>query len=76
MNIVLTNISSSKLNAESSKQIKKRRIDLDDLKCKNRGKEIASMMNGQIITIKKDPKFRHAPAFAEAGSAKAGIQNH
>ena len=24
----------------------------------------------------KSPKFRHAPAFAGAGSAKAGIQNY
>jgi hypothetical protein len=26
--------------------------------------------------LAKSPKFRHAPAFAGAGSAKAGIQNY
>jgi hypothetical protein len=29
-----------------------------------------------IDELVKSPKFRHAPAFAGAGSAKAGIQNY
>ena len=31
---------------------------------------------GKIDELVKSPKFRHAPAFAGAGSAKAGIQNY
>jgi hypothetical protein len=30
----------------------------------------------KIDELAKSPKFRHAPAFAGAGSAKAGIQNY
>ena len=30
----------------------------------------------KVDKLAKSPKFRHAPAFAGAGSAKAGIQNY